>query len=705
MTQPSFDTRKLDRLFRPKSIAVVGASDDPGRIGGRPIRILKTGGFPGDIYPVNPKYSSVFGIRCYPDIAALPNDIDLYIFCIQAEATVETFEIAANRGAKAAVIFGGGFAEIGGDGRRRQERLRALAESHNIPVCGPNTLGFASFANATFGTFATALEAMEGTNPGNIALLSQSGGTAFNLYVEARSAGARFSHVVATGNEVTVGFPEYLSYFAQDDRTRAVVGYMEGVGDGGRLAEALQMAQEVEMPVFLLKAGVTKRGALAAQSHTAQISGNDTAFNALFSRYGVTRLTTFSDVVDVCRAIELPPIDQGIAIATNSGGAAVYLSDLCDRYDVPLAQLSKATTAELSGKLPAFAGLRNPVDFTAQVLNDPGLLATTIDVLDRDQAVEAIVVFLGSMQSLADSLINTIRTAREKCRKPLVLTWMGVSNAVRVRAEAAGLVVSDDPARVLNGLGRARQNILKHSAIREMAEPASQSVSDDSLSEPPIRYMDEHTLKQCLREQGIATPRGELVADLDQALSATQRVGYPCVVKVTLPVVPHKIKEGAIQLNIRTATQLRSAFDALLESAPSAVGFLIEAQVPPAPEVIVGLIEDPTFGTRAVMGLGGVALGDGSDVVTLVPPFTVAYMREQIQRLGLDQALQGQGIAAGTAAAELRQLLEVLERVLLQPGSDLLEIECNPVVFHDGKLVVLDALAIRASTGAGGSTS
>ncbi|MBO0874220.1 MAG: CoA-binding protein, partial [Pseudonocardia sp.] len=346
----------MRRLFQPRAVAVIGASDDPGRIGGRPVALMRRYGYGGAIYPVNPKYRTVQGLPCYPDIAALPGEVDLYVICLPAKLAVEAVAAAGARsggngqGAAAAVVFGGGFAEVGGEGRGLQAALRDAAAAHGVAVVGPNTVGLASFAHHSYPTFTTTLTAMPEVEAGDIALVSQSGGFAFNLFAESYSAGARFAHVVGSGNEAGLGFPDYLDYMADDPQVASVIGYLEGTsdGEGARLGRALERLRRLGKPVFLLKSGVSQRGREAAATHTAQLSGDDEAWSALFERHGVTRLHSIDEVIDVARALSLGAASarfasKGVAVSTNSGGTAVYMADTAERFGVPLAPLAGRT--------------------------------------------------------------------------------------------------------------------------------------------------------------------------------------------------------------------------------------------------------------------------------------------------------------------------------------------------------------------------
>ena len=685
-------------LLQPESIAVVGASDRPDRIGGRPLRILAERGYSGSVYAVNPKYESVQGVPCYPDIDSLPAGVELFIICIPAQAAVDALEQAAERGARAAVVFGGGFAEVGPEGRSLQNRLSAIAETAGMALAGPNTLGLASFTNRSYATFATTLQTMPAIEAGSVALVSQSGGTAFNLLTEAYWAGGRFSHVIATGNEAGVTFPDYLRYLATDPATSAVIGYLEGVADGEQLAVALGELQAAGKPVFILKTGASARGSRSVATHTAQFAGVDSAYDAVFDRFGVVRIASMDDAVDVARALTLDTPVDGLAVATNSGGAAAYLSDACDRFGVRLTDLADTTLAALRQALPSFAGLTNPIDFTAQVINDIDLMANTLRILDRDPDVDTLLVFLGSMEYLSEKLIDILVQTKAELHHPLVLTWLGVSDQVRLTAARAGLVVGADPSRVLRGLGLARagRGRLSQAPGRSAGAPERERVD---LADLRLRRhaaggrhgIDEAQTMALLDRLGIRTPRRAEVATSAEAVAAADRIGYPCVLKLVEPFMAHRARHGAVAVGIDNAQQLTDAYERMTQRFAMTRALVVE-QVRPGPELIAGVLADVTFGSRAVLGSGGVWANEINDMLTLVPPYDAAYVEHTLRRLKLSGQFAEPDSVSGLAK-DIATILTRFDAVVRDGAIGITEIECNPLRVVDGAVTVLDALA------------
>ncbi|WP_028925001.1 acetate--CoA ligase family protein [Pseudonocardia acaciae] len=694
-------TTGLDRLLNPSGIAVVGASDDPARIGGRPLRLLADRGYAGRVYPVNPKYVTAQGLTCYPDIDALPPGIDLYVICLPAQASVRAVEQAGARGAGAAVVFSGGFAEAGAEGRELQRRLAAAADAHGVALMGPNCLGFASLAHGAVGTFSTAMQTLPELPAGDVALVAQSGGMAFNLLAEATWAGARFSHVITSGNEAVLTFADYLAYLAADEHTRAVIGYLEGAGDGAALARSLELLRQAGKPTFLIKTGTSERGVASVASHTAQLSGDDDAFEALFRRYGVTRLATVDDAVDVARALGVRTPADGLSVATNSGGTGVYVVDTADRYGIPLADPTEATRERLAGALPGFAGTDNPIDMTAQVINDNTLLPKTLDALDADAATDLVLVVLGSMEYLADELIDTLATAQERITTPLLLSWYGVAESVRLRAAAAGLRVCADPARALRGVGLVRRGLAAvRSARGGVPSPDSPTITLPALEPRTLpggrRALDEWQAMGLLDGLGVALPARRLAHSEIEAAEAAREIGFPVVLKLLDPMLAHRARVGAVLTALADEAAVREAFAALRRDH-GARRVLLARQVEPGPELIAGVLADPVFGTRAVVGSGGVWAEDVDDVRTLVPPYDAGSVADALADLRLS-TLYRRAADPTALAAQVAALLTGMSALVTASAGRITEIECNPVVVTGEAATVLDALAFSRDT-------
>ncbi|MGI8485321.1 MAG: CoA-binding protein, partial [Thermomicrobiales bacterium] len=550
-----FTPRALRPLFRPASIAVVGASNDPSRIGGRPLEYLGRVGYTGEVIGINPKYSTVQGYRCIPSIAEAPEGIDLYVLAIPAAGVPGAVTALGRRGGQAAIVFSGGFSEIGSAGEQLQRELRKCASKYGLPVLGPNCLGMVSFHDAIPATFSSSLRSLPSLDAGRVAIVSQSGGFAANLAVEAAVHGARFSYMLATGNEAVVDIGDVFTFLAADENTDAVVGYLEGVRDGSSLAFGLSQLQMAGKRVSLLKVGHSLLGAAAVGGHTALMSGADDSIDACFRRYGVTRLHTFDEMVDVAVAgsrSQTAKASGKLAVATISGGTAVYILDACEEFDVPLAQLSASTYEALEAILPTFARVGNPVDLTAQVINDPSTLIGSLELLSEDTSVGEILFFLGGQDDAADALLSALRQVRAVKEGRLSLAWLGVSERRRMQARDAGIKTYADPVRFLRTLSSATTSptgLAERSDDIACVSSTEQGVAtsnprrmhselshDDFVTSPGgVLALDEWHGMTLLAEAGVQVPRQWQWNVGGAERPVPPSVAFPCVAKLLQP--------------------------------------------------------------------------------------------------------------------------------------------------------------------------
>lgn len=666
----------LGEILQPRRVAVVGASDDPTRIGGRPIAYLKRAAGV-DLIGVNPRRDSVQGVTCVPSLADLPEPVDVCVFATPAEATVAEIERYAGTAFRAAVVFAGGFAETGAAGAGLQRRLARVARERGVRVLGPNCLGYASISSQVFVTFASAFDHLD-VRPGTTALLSQSGGFAINLLVEAAEHGVGLSRMISTGNESDVDLAEFAAFLATDDATDRIMLVMEGIRDGAALTGALAAIRDAGKPGYVLKVGASAVGARSVTSHTALAAGRDGAFDALFERYGITRLHEVSEIVDVMQVSQVPRRAPSMLIATMSGGAAGYMADACSRYGVELAQVSEDGARRLGELLPGFGAVSNPLDVTGQIVNEPGLLRSALSVLAAEQA-GITVLFLGGLAQRAESIIDEVLAVRTATATPIAVCWMGVPESVRRTARHRGLLVFDDPARL----------------VRAWAAGHTASAPRPTAGRTGI--VGEAEAMRLADQAGIAVPRRRELADPGGLGEVIAAFGGPVVMKVTEPVLAHRAKAGGVALDITSADEARQVWKRFTATL-GARRVLVADQLRNDGEVLVGLIRDEVFGVTAVLGSGGVLANETGRHVTLLPPFDADYLAARGQSLPpWDSWTKAYGSEPGFVA-ELRAILAALGSVL-DGHPEITEIELNPVLISDGRLIAADALAI---TGDGG---
>lgn len=690
-------------LFSFESIVIVGASDDQSRIGGSTLFLLKKYGYRGQIYGLNPKYAVVQGIPCFAEAEDLPESVDVAVFCVSAQAVRNLLPRLQKKGLKGAVIYSAGFGESGNEGRALQEWLRDFALLHNIVILGPNCVGQVSFIQGRSMTFTSSLIENAPVLPGRIALLSQSGGVATNIMADSIFCGVRFSHMITTGNEANLGLSDYLRYFARDDMTDVVLGYIEGLKDGDAFCKAAADMQRAGKPVIMMRVGASEAGQDAVSSHTGQISSDDTGYQAAFDRYGVIRARTLQELNDYARVFSLPGIKPGVTVVTTSGGAGVYVADLCAELEIELSRLSASTEHTLSQIVPSYGRVRNPVDLTAQVVNDMSILERSMKIL-LDDANTGVLLFLLSgkgTREASQAIIELFTKLQAETKKKIVICWLGVNEAVRTRGSDAGLIIYQDPARFLTPL----RSYLKFYAERSSASnikstpdlPASDEHTDISTllistdASSNNLTLPERASMECLTHVGVDQPKRGYVRHSNELIQIGKEVGYPCVMKIVEPIIAHKSDSGGVILNIKTAEQLQQAWNHM-QSTLGAKEVMVAEQIEKGVEVLVGCLRDETFGLRLTIGSGGIWTNFIRDTITIIPPFTEAEIRRQLPRLAIWAPLTGARGQQPMAVDALVNTILGVARLGMATRRQLREFECNPVIVTHDRAVVVDAI-------------
>ncbi|MCC7486766.1 MAG: CoA-binding protein [Burkholderiales bacterium] len=434
----------LERFFNPESIAIVGASQDLSTISGQPLKFLKSHGYGGRLYPVNPRYAEVAGTRCYPSVAALPEVPELALVLVNAARVADVLEQCGAAGVPYAIVFSSGFAEMGGAGETRQAAIAAIARRHGIGVVGPNCQGMISVANRVFAGFGSVFNA--DYEPGTVSMVSQSGGFGFSVMnLVSKDGGVPFRQVVTTGNEIGVSTVDFLDYYVRDAGTTLIVAYAEGLADAGRLRDTGVAALRAGKPILMWKSGDTEHGRRAARAHTANRGAAPEAWEAVFRDSGIIRVEDIQDVADYGRAFGCGKLPAGnrLAIITISGGAGILMTDECIRRGMELPALSEATRERLRGFVPEFGSLLNPVDVTASIFNQTDLVARALEAVLGDPAVDCVAMLNASLQGeLAVQVAQQIAAAAAATPKPVFVAW---SAREAVSADAYGLL---DAARI-----------------------------------------------------------------------------------------------------------------------------------------------------------------------------------------------------------------------------------------------------------------
>jgi acyl-CoA synthetase (NDP forming) len=698
----------LDSFFAPASIALIGASRDLEKIPGRLLSMLRKNEFPGKLYPINPNYGDIDGLKCYPSIAEVGQPIDLAVVIIPARAVLGALEQCAAVGVKNAVIISSGFAEEGGDSAAMQDAIAALAKRTGMRISGPNAEGFYSQVQRVAATFSPTVDIKPNeqklvASSRRIGIVAQSGGIGFAIYHRAKALGVALSYVVSAGNESDLGAGEFFEYMVQDASTDVILLFIEGVRDVDKFLAAARRAAEIGKPVIVTKVGRSGAGERAAASHTASMAGWSAAYDAVFAKYGFIVSNDLDEAVTIAAVLTTNPMPKGdrVGVLTVSGGAGIWGADTVSMQGLQVPELSAPIQAEIAKLLPSYGSARNPIDVTAQGVHSGGL-QKSIDLLDASDEVDAILVVL----SLSSDTRMPFKQAELKPvisaqNKPIVFySYTLPSNFARNELATSGVVV-------LSGLTHAgvalRQMVAR--ARFKLAPPVDAAVSPrrDLSAHLKSATLSEADSKALLRDAGIALPDEVLVTEKSALDGAIARVGFPLVMKIQSRDIPHKSEVGGVCVNITSKGEVFLAYEALLESArrhrPEALiqGVLVGPMAKKGVEIIIGTLCDATFGAMIMVGFGGITTELFRDVIYRPAPVSAAEAAHMLAELKAAPLLNGFRGAARADVAALSELISQVSVLAARYDRQIAEIEINPVLVHrEGQgVTVVDALVAR----------
>ena len=681
-------TASLQPFFEPRTVAVIGASARRGSIGGELFRNVLTGGFTGAAYPVNRSGEPVAGVRAYASIEEITDPIDLCVICLPGDGVLAAAEEVLRKGTRALCVISAGFAEIGPEGRERQEQLIALIRAHGARLVGPNCLGIASAAVGLNATFAP-----RAFPPGRIGFSSQSGALGLALLERAEARGLGISAFVSIGNKADVSSNDLLEWWEDDDDTDLVLMYLESFGNPGKFARiARRLARE--KPVLAMKSGRSRAGRKAAGSHTAALAGSDTAVDALFRQAGVIRAETLAELLDVAALLSSQPIPRGrrVAVLTNAGGLGILCADACEAAGLELPQLAEATRTALAAALPAEASVLNPVDMlgsaTAEsfykalpvVLADPGIDAA-IALFVPPVAVEAADVGTAISRAVAEA---------DQPAKPVLAAILAAAGAPATLRSAANIPSFAYPEAAAKALGRAVEHgeWLRRPAgtvprLEGIDTDTAAAVVSKALVHVDEAWLDPEETRRLLDAYGIPLVGERLATTPDEAVNAADALGYPAVVK-TAEAGAHKTETGGVALDLQHADEVRAAATRI--GCPVIVQPMITGGV----ELLAGVAHDPVFGPLVAFGPGGVLAELIGDVHFRLTPLTDIDADELVSSGKAGRLIAG---FRGAAPADGAALADVLHRLsqLADDLPELAELDLNPVIGLPGRAVVVDA--------------
>ena len=674
-------------LLNPRSVAIIGASDDASRIGGRPIAYMLSQGFKGRILPVNPNKNVIQGLPAFQSVAALPQAPEVAIVAVAAAAVPGVIADLASRGTQAAIIFSAGFAETGEQGLSLQAAMLAASKGSQLRILGPNALGVVNPHNGFFGSFISSVE-LGMPKPGRVAIVSQSGAYGGHLLAAATKIGIGLSACIMTGNEADISLGEAIQLMVDDDNTDVIALYSEGIREAPLFIAALEDARQARKPIVMMKVGRSAVGSAAARSHTASIAGNDRVIDAVLKEFGVVRAANTEHLLDIARLAtrKIFPINNALGVITVSGGAGVIISDAAEDANLPVPEMPLAAQTKLKALLP-FASPRNPVDVTAQFLNDMRLVSEFTEVLVADGGYPSILAFFtytGGAPSVAPQLRAQLKTVRERYPDRLFVLVVQASEAQIRGYENDGFCVFEDPTRAVNAIaamGRYGEAFaLKPSSF---PEPAAAVVWPDNSA---TTNLTEAQAKTLLATAGIVSAPEKIATSANEALAAALAIGFPVVLKILSPDIVHKSEIGGVLLNLNSELEVREGFATLLARATSAApharieGVLVAKQLRGGVECILGIHRDPVFGPIALFGLGGIFVEIMHDVVLGRCPFNETVALQMINSIKGAPLLLG---ARGTQPCDVNALATMLSKLsqfAASAGPRLSAIDLNPVL-------------------------
>jgi acetyltransferase len=701
------DGHPLDPIFRPSSVAVIGATEKAGSVGRTILWNLLSSPFGGTVYPVNPTRPAILGVKAYPSVAAIGEPVDLAVIVTPATTAPGLVEECGAAGVRGIIIISAGFKEVGAAGAELERQVLEAARRHGIRVVGPNCLGVMNPIGRMNATFAAGI-----AKPGRVGFVSQSGALLTAILDWAAQENVGFSSIVSLGSMLDVGWGDVIDYLGDDPNTDSIVVYMETIGDARAF---LSSAREVALtkPIIVIKPGRTAQAAKAAASHTGSLTGADDVLDAAFRRAGVLRVNSISELFEVSEILAKQPRPRGrrLSIVTNAGGPGVIATDTLIGGGGELTELSAETMAALNEVLPAVWSHNNPIDIIGDA--PPERYAQALEIAAADPAADGLLVIL-TPQAMTDPTA-TARALVKHARiegKPVLASWMGGADVAEGAAilQEAGIptfAYPDTACLLFNHLWRYEHRLrslyetpaLPGAPERgEFREEVDQIVAD--VAEEGRTLLTEYESKKVLAAYGIPITDTELAVTADEAVEAAEEIGYPVVAKLLSRTVTHKTDVGGVVLNLKSADAVREAFEQIRSAVADKVGAEHFEGVTIQPminwtgyELIVGSSPDPQFGPVLLFGMGGQLVEVFKDRALALPPLNMTLARHLIDETVISQALQGvRGRRPVDKDALAALLVRFSELVAEQPR--IAEIDINPLLASPERIIALDARVV-----------
>ncbi|MBN1688603.1 MAG: acetate--CoA ligase family protein [Candidatus Omnitrophica bacterium] len=698
--------KKLNALFEPESIAVIGASRRKEAVGFAILHNLIAAGYKGKIYPVNPKVDELEGMRCYHSVDEIPAAFDLAVIIIPSSVVPEMLRQCGEKGAQAAIVISAGFREVSKEGAKLEQEVSKIADEYGMPVLGPNCLGM---INASSKMSMNASFSATMPKEGNIAFLSQSGALCTAILDYAKGENIGFSKFISLGNKVDLNEVDILRYLKEDPETDVVLMYIEDLVDGRAFIDvAREMTGDLEngKPILAIKAGRTAQGAKAAQSHTGSLMGSDKVYDAIFAQAGVLRLDSVAEMFDLGIAFANEPLPKSnrVAIVTNAGGPGIMATDACVRYGLEMAELEQTTREALAKVLPPTANLNNPVDVIGDAQHDR--YEQALKIVAQDPNVDGIIVIL-TPQAMTDikEIADVVVQIDKQTDIPLIACFMGivdVTPGVKVLEEnfVPHYRFPEETARALGAMYRYQQWMKRPrtDVVHFKVEKDRATKILKQMKQPEPSVLPIHDAMAIFEAYGFPVLPYGLAHHEGEAREISQKVGFPIAMKIVSNQVVHKFDVGGVRLNINSPEEAAKAYCEIVQivssKSPGALieGVLIQRMAQKGREVILGMNRDPHFGPTLMFGLGGIYVEALKDVTFRLAPIRELTARHMIKMIRAYPILKG---IRGEKPADFAKIAECLERLsqLVCENPQISEVDINPLMVYEVGLgaAVVDA--------------
>jgi len=692
----------FERLFHPRGIAIIGASSDLSRISGQPIKALKGAGYAGGIFPVNPKYPELHGLKCYPDAASIEGPCDLAIVAVPAPAVAAAVRDCGKAGIPFAIVLTAGFRETGAEGRRLEAELKQVIAGSGVRVVGPNCQGVLSLRERVWAAFGSVVDETD-FRPGSVSCAFQSGGFGYGIVNLAEAQGLGFRYCVSSGNETDIDMPELLSAFLDDPGTSIAFAYLEGTPDARRLLDVGRKSLARGKPVMIWKAATTDAGIKAAASHTANMTGSADLYRAALRQAGLIEVDDVEPIVDIAKVFAQGRLPRGsrVGVLSISGGSSVVYADAAIKGGLTLPPFADATLEALRKVVPAFGSAQNPADVTAAFFNDMRVLTSVLEVVLADPNIDQLSILLASVSGgAAQRACEAIAAAAVTSDKPVHVAWSGRHAKSAAAVEAlfeARVPFLTTPVR----LARAAAALARFAADRRRLLPRR----PPEVRTPPglelpagAATLNEAEGKAVLRAFGIATPREVLVPAGANAEAVARELNAPFAVKIVSRDIAHKTEAGGVRLGV-TRDDLAEAARAVTSNAAKALpgatidGVLV-SEMAKGVEALIGIVNDASFGPVVALGLGGVLTEVLKDVTYRIAPFDLDTAREMIAELRGAKLFDGYRGQPPADKEALARTLVSASQMAAALAPRLMEADINPLFVGPDGVVAADALVV-----------